>query len=313
MWKGAGCFAAIGIAFICPAVALPPGWEKLEECQFIEGQFSDGDSVEAEHRGRRYIFRLYFVDAIEKVPESKARRAGQAKYFDLKGPETEARALQTADAAARYTREQLRKPFTVYTRWEKVSARDDNPSLRAFITTSEGDDLATNLVREGLALILSGRKSTTDHPEGRPVDETLRDLRRAETEAHVAARGAWAFAKLDTPTEPPSTSAIIPANDRKVLQALAGKRTRVQGRIGRVGALPDGRITFLGFEGNGNEDFVAIVRSGFLPVLKKQYPDGLEQALVGREVVIEGVVTLFRDTPQIEVESPAQISIVPAQ
>jgi endonuclease YncB( thermonuclease family) len=310
MWKGIGRVAAIGAAFLSSADAHPPGWEKLEGCQLVEGRHNDGDSVEAEYRGQRHVFRLYFVDTIEKHPESRARRAGQAKYFDLKGEDAEVHALQTAYAAAAFTEKQLRKPFTVYTRWEKVDPKKNNPSLRAFITTANGRDLSMELVRHGLAIIRSGRRSTADHPEGPLIDETLRDLRQAETEAHLAGRGAWAFSKLDTKPETAPT-ATVAATNRKGLLALAGHRARVQGRISRIGALADGRITFLNFEGNAREDFVAIIRAGSLPVLRNHFPNGLEQALVGHEVIMEGLVTLFRDTPQMEIESPAQISIVP--
>lgn len=312
MWKGAGCVTAIGMAFLSPTFALPPGWEKLEDCQFLEGTFSDGDSIEAEYGGKKYLFRLYFVDAIEGFPKAKARRAGQAKYFGLTSAEADAQAVQIANAAADFTKAQLQKPFTVYTRWDKVNPKDENSSLRAFVTTSGGDDLSTKLVSEGLALILSGSRSTTDHPEGKPADETLRDLRRIETEAHVAGRGAWAFSKIETGTDI-APAATVPAKDRKALLALAGHSARVQGRISRVTALLDGRITFLSFEGNGKEDFVAIIRAGSLGTVTQQFPGGLEQDLVGKDVAIEGVVTLYRDTPQIEINSPSQISIVPEQ
>jgi endonuclease YncB( thermonuclease family) len=312
MWKGMGCMAAIGFAFLAPAHAQTPGWEKLENCQFVEGRFSDGDSVEAEYLGQRYVFRLYFVDAIESTPKSQARRAGQAKYFGLTSAEADAQALQVSSAAADFTKAQLQKPFTVHTRWDRVNPKDNNSAIRAFVTTSEGADLSSQLVGEGLALILSGTRSTAEHPEGGPVDETLGKLRSAETDAHVAGRGAWAFSKINASAAPaPSTS--VPAKDRKALLAHAGQTARVQGRINRVTALLDGRITFLSFDGNGAEDFVAIIRAGSLATIARQFPGGLEQALVGKDVTIEGTVTLYRDIPQIEISSPEQITVAPAQ
>jgi hypothetical protein len=312
MWKGTGCVAAIGTAAVlCSACALTPGWEKLEGCRFVEGRHSDGDSVEAEYRGERHVFRLYFVDTMEKHPESRARRAGQAKYFHLTGDDADSRALQAASAAADFTKKRLHAPFTVYTRWEKVDPKKDNPSMRAFITTADGRDLSTELVREGLAIIRSGRRSTADHPEGPPIDETLRILREAETQARLAGRGAWAFSKIDVPKVDVPREPVA-AVDRRRLLALAGHRARVRGRINRVGALPDGRITFLNFEGTARGDFVAIVRAGSLPALRERFPGGLAEALVGREVVVEGLVTLFRDTPQMEIAKPSQIEILPA-
>jgi endonuclease YncB( thermonuclease family) len=312
MWKRMGCAAAMGFILLIPSVfALTASWEKLENCRFVEGSHSDGDSIEAEVRGKRYIFRLYFVDAIEKNSQSRARRAGQAKYFGIKGAEAEARALQAAYAASDFTRNRLQKPFIVYTRWEKVDPRGNNPSLRAFVRTADGKDLATALVGEGLAVIRSGRRSTADHPEGRTVDETLRDLRQIETRAHLAGRGAWASSPLGTKASV-APARIIPARDTKTLRTLAGHKARVTGRVSRVGSLPDGRITFLNFEGTERGDFVAIVRAGSLAKLKKRFPDGLEKALTGRDVTVEGLVTLYRDAPQIEIESPGQLSVVPA-
>lgn len=309
MWKRLGCVVVGFISLIPPVFALAPGWEKLENCRFVEGTHSDGDSVEAEYGGRRYIFRLYFVDAIEKNPQSRARRAGQAKYFGLKGADAESLALQSAYAAAAFTKKHLQKPFAVYTQWEKVDPRGDNPSLRAFITTAGGRDLATALVGEGLALIRSGRRSTADHPEGQSVDATLRNLRQRETRAHLEGRGAWASARIETgPGSPPTRLSV---RETKTLRSLAGKKVSVTGRVSRVGSLPDGRITFLNFEGVERGGFVAIVRAGSLNNLKKRFPDGLAPALAGRDVTVEGLVTLFRDAPQIEVDSPAQITLDP--
>ena len=313
MKKGMGWILALGLFCLLPcAVALAPGWDSLKNCRFLEGSHSDGDSVEAVYKGQRYVFRLYFVDTIEKNPQSRSRRAGQAKYFNLRGDEVEGKALQAAYAASERTEALLQKPFTVFTRWEKVDPRGDNPSYRAFVETAQGDDLGENLVANGLAIIRNGRLSTEDHPNGRIIDEILRDLRRAETTAHQKGLGAWsAVGPGEGKSMPPSGP--IAAGERNTLQGLAGHNARVQGRVSRVSSLPDGRITFVNFDGNGREDFVAIVRSGSLAEFKKDFPEGLGVALVGKNVIIEGLITLYRDTPQIEIERASQITVLPAR
>jgi endonuclease YncB( thermonuclease family) len=289
--------------------AAPLRWDTLENCRFVQGRHSDGDSIEAEVNGRRYIFRLYFVDTLEKNPFSAERRLAQARSFGIKGAEAEETALRLANAASIFTRSQLARPFAVTTRWEKVDSRKGNPSLRAFVTTAEGNDLAGELVSRGLAIIRSGRRSTADHPSGPSADEILRDLRRRETEAHRAGRGAWASAAL-TPKAAPLKGKLLRPLDRDDLIALAGQRVRVRGRVGRIGALADGRITFFNFEGSARGDFVLIARADAVAALNRRFPQGVGQALVGREIVVKGTITLFREAPQIEIEDPAQIVFV---
>ena len=56
---------------------------ETDGCEFHEGSHSDGDSVEMLRDGKQHIFRLYFVDCVERNPDSRARRAVQARYFGL--------------------------------------------------------------------------------------------------------------------------------------------------------------------------------------------------------------------------------------
>ena len=51
--------------------ANPDGkWEVLEGCRLATNSVMDGDSFKVTHKGRGYIFRLYFVDAPEIDPSA---------------------------------------------------------------------------------------------------------------------------------------------------------------------------------------------------------------------------------------------------
>jgi endonuclease YncB( thermonuclease family) len=294
-------FALVWAVFISPLFAR--GWEKLTGCEYHEGSHSDGDSIEILRDGKRDIFRLYFVDCVERNLDSRARRAVQARYFGLDGPGTSS-ALRVAYLASAFTRSQLREPFTVYTRWQPVDAESGNPAIRAFIQTAKGNDLSTLLVAEGLAIIRQGAKAVSDHPDGRSVTEFSAHLRAVEREAREKKRGAWGMASAKV-TEP--RTAVFEATDEEGLVANAGRNLNVRGRVSRVGRI-SGRMTFINFSGNPDRGgFVGIVREKSLPRFAEQFPGGLKSELTGKLVILEGTVTLYRNIPQIELEHPRQL------
>jgi endonuclease YncB( thermonuclease family) len=280
------------------------GWERLDRCEFFEGSHSDGDSIEVRRGNQHYIFRLYFVDCVEKNPLSRVRRRTQGNYFGLKS--SEGTALRVAYLATNFTREKLRKPFTVYTRWQPVDPGGDNPAVRSFVETGDGEDLATLLVSEGLAIIRHGDSAVSDNPQGRSSDEISSDLRRAEADAKTHNRGAWGLAGV---RENDREEGVLTATDREALVSRAGTKVKVRGRVSRIGALSDRRMTFVDFGEKGEDGFVAIIRSTALPSFLKQFPNGLKSALVDRDVLLEGVITLYRGAPQIELQSPKQLHI----
>src|SRR6476659_4485157 len=135
------CFlAGIAVFVLSSGLLAARDWVKWDHCEYFEGPHSDGDSIEILRGGKRHVFRLYFVDCVEKNPASAARRAEQGLYFGLK-PSGDS-ALRAAYLARNFTRKQLREPFTVYTRWQPVDPEGDNPAVRGFVETASGEDLA---------------------------------------------------------------------------------------------------------------------------------------------------------------------------
>jgi endonuclease YncB( thermonuclease family) len=296
-------FALVWVLVVSPLFAR--SWEKLTGCEYHDGSHSDGDSIEILRDGKRYIFRLYFVDCVERNLDSRARRAMQARYFGLDATAGSS-ALRAAYLANAFTRSQLREPFTIYTRWQPVDADSGNPAIRAFVQTAKGNDLSTLLVAEGLAIIRHGAKAVSDHPDGRSISEFSAHLRAVEREAREKKRGAWGIASSGV-NDP--MAAVFEATDQESLVANAGRNLKVRGRVSRVGRL-SGRMTFLNFSGNPDRDgFVGIVREKFLPRFSERFPGGLKSELTGKVVVLEGTVTLFRNSPQIELEHPRQLRV----
>ena len=164
-----------------PERAEKADWATLEGCTLGESPSNDGDSFHVMHKGKEYIFRLYFVDCPEENNFFPDRVADQARYFGL----TEKATLDVGVAAAKFTREQLKGPFTVSTRWE--DAKGSSQLTREFANiTVNGKDLAELLVENGFARIYGLREAAAE-PE-----QKLRRLRQLESHAKARHVGAWA-------------------------------------------------------------------------------------------------------------------------
>ncbi len=295
---------ALLCVYECLNEEIDAKWELISDGVREESAHNDGDSVAVRFNGRSEVFRLYFVDTLETNPASTQRLARQAATFGIP-PSRLDFARELAQRAKHFTRQQTSNAFRVYTRWEKVSPGSNNPSVRAFIET-QGGDLATLLVRNGLAVIKSG-SAVSAHPDGRSAASILTQLRAAESEAKKDGRGGWARA----PNNPMPPHNCLDANDRDALISAIGSKTQVEGRVSRIGSLPNERILFLNFAGNDHSHFCAVVRRPSLDrlrsVLGKNFPHNLEN----RTIRISGAVTEYKGNPQIEVTDPTQIILMP--
>ena len=73
------------------AVAALAYWTTLANCQLQPNPAHDGDSFHVRCNGREYIFRLYFVDALETDNSVPDRVAQQAAYFGISKPSAQNR------------------------------------------------------------------------------------------------------------------------------------------------------------------------------------------------------------------------------
>ena len=175
------------------------------ELQSISGvilvptEWGDGDSFRVRFPdGEERTLRLYGADCLEwhVTDESDARRLrAQRRYFGIAGyGNSSATSIELAkslgEAAGVAVRAVLAKPFTVHTSFADGRGDARYSRVYAFITTAEGQDLATQLVSGGLARAYGVARSA---PDGRSRDDYRDALRDAELVAARTGRGAWKY------------------------------------------------------------------------------------------------------------------------
>jgi DNA uptake protein ComE-like DNA-binding protein/endonuclease YncB( thermonuclease family) len=166
-----------------PAVAAHAPWRVLDNCVYVPNQANDGDSFHVSVEGRRYLFRIYFVDAPETDNEFKDRVDEQAKYFGI----NESDVVQVGKIAREFTREKLAQPFTVRTCFQDALGRSRMQRLYAVVQTATGD-LAEQLVENGLARI----HGASANPVGLPsANVEWQKLRHLEVAARTERVGGW--------------------------------------------------------------------------------------------------------------------------
>ena len=145
--------------------------------------WTDGDSFRVRRiaDGRLETFRLYFVDTTESRSSGK-RSNEQAAYFGI----THEQSIELGQQAKAFTANALAKPFTIYTRWRPVFGPK---RFYAIVYTSDGEDLAELLVKNGLARIYGTR---TAQPNGSDSRSYLAHLEKIEERAKAAELGGWA-------------------------------------------------------------------------------------------------------------------------
>jgi len=229
--------------FVCACITLGPAfalaqravdaespqgrWEVLDRCRLMTNAVVDGDSFKVTHQGREYIFRLYFVDAPETDPSIRDRIQDQSAYFSV----AITNIPRAGRLAADFTRAKLAgRDFTVVTRWQNAMGRSALARFYAIVLV-QGENLAEELVRHGLARIYGLRANWPDGPRSTTFINRLKSLELAAREQQ---RGVWdekAFPRLtvvDVTAPPPSikktTAGTVELNDAtfEQLQTLPG-------------------------------------------------------------------------------------------
>ena len=236
-------------------------WEVLEGCRLVSNSYNDGDSFIVKHGGEQFIFRLYWVDALETSNTYIDRVREQARYFSI--PEeavTDAGKLATA-----FSKKFLRGEFTVITKWEDARGSSRNKRYFAMIQ-KDHKYLSNELMLAGLAR-LYGKPTEDRWPGGVTPRTFLGRLKNNEREAQREEYGIWALAAgsmqmsgleaMAASTVSEDTSALpaerssIPQKDRinvntassSELQKLPGIGPALAARM--IGARPIGSVESL--------------------------------------------------------------------
>jgi DNA uptake protein ComE-like DNA-binding protein len=169
----------------------------LKSCKFILTEWADGDSFQVQTpEGANHTVRLYGADCVEwhVSDESDARRLrAQRRYFGISEsggtPQSSiAAAKELGQAAATEVVTVLKQPFTVHTVFADARGDGKHKRIYAFVTTSEGEDLAERLVRRGLARAFGVYRET---PAGKVANDYRAFLQDVELQASKRGAGAW--------------------------------------------------------------------------------------------------------------------------
>jgi len=177
------------LSFVSRAAEQVEGtWEVLEGCRLVSGSYYDGDSFTVKHDGDQFIFRLYWVDALETSNNYIDRVREQARYFSI----SENEVTGAGELATDFSKKFLRGEFTVITQWE--DARGNSRNKRYFAMIQKGDKfLSTELILAGLVR-LYGKQTKDRWPGGVSPRTFLGRLNNNEREAQRKENGIWALA-----------------------------------------------------------------------------------------------------------------------
>jgi len=142
--------------------------------------------------------RLYGADCLEwhvNDPSDARRLRAQRRYFGISEFGEEAKtsigaAKDLGHQAALRVRELLAEPFTVHTAGADAGGSGDYERVYGYVVTSEGRDLAEQLVEEGLARAYGVLRMGPDGAHRKELRARLADL---ELTAAKMGRGIWAL------------------------------------------------------------------------------------------------------------------------
>ena len=177
-----------GMLALCAACAIAnlqarEPWVTLNDCRYVPNDSNDGDSFHVRSGNKKYLFRLYFVDAPETNLEFGERVNEQAKYFGSTTPQM----LQVGEAAKDFVRAKLSHPFVVRTCRQDALGRSKMERFYAFVEVDH-HDLGEELVANGLARL----HGTDTRPPGmNSVEIEWQKLEQLERAAKQQKVGAW--------------------------------------------------------------------------------------------------------------------------
>jgi len=173
--------SALSVLFAaCQCVAAErKEWVTFTNCQYVATKDGDGDSFRVHSGTNEFNLRLYFVDAPESNLRYPDRNREQAEHFGITIDDT----IKAGERAREFTRDLLREPFVVRTRWASTAGR---PRYYAFVEVGT-NSLAAMLVAQGWART-KGVTATLPGQKSKDFSERLATL---EAEARQKRLGVW--------------------------------------------------------------------------------------------------------------------------
>lgn len=163
-------------------------------------EWADGDSfplnyIHPETKEKTTsVFRLYYVDTLETAGTTNAdvdRMNDQKNYFALPNKKL---VIDFGKLATKRTHQLLEKPFTIHSSFANALGRSKNQRYYAMITLSDGRDLASVLVEEGLARV---KGTARKMPTGVSAEDYREGLFDKELVAAMSSKGIWAASQTE--------------------------------------------------------------------------------------------------------------------
>lgn len=180
--------------------SLASGAEPLttfENCILVPTEWADGDSLLVRTpANEEFTVRLYGADCLEwHVTDAtdERRLRAQRRYFGISAIAHDTRAAvkiakSFGESAHRFASAALTKPFSIHTAFADARGDGKHKRIYAFVTTGQGTDLASDLVRAGLARAFGVSR---ENQNGHSQDEYRAYLADLEIQAASSRRGIW--------------------------------------------------------------------------------------------------------------------------
>ncbi|MFO1431205.1 MAG: helix-hairpin-helix domain-containing protein [Candidatus Competibacteraceae bacterium] len=262
--------------------------QKFSNVKLIDHPANDGDSFFLEADGKTLHVRLYFVDCPENSASSTVdvqRIQEQARYFGL--PDTR-RIIYFGNEAKAFVQRILIEPFTLYTSFATAPGRSSQGRLYGFITTPAGEDLATLLVKNGLARTHGIGRET---PDNIPRNEMIDRLSDLESAAMLKRIGIWA----ESDPEQIAQFRARQREEKRILQNLQAeiKKSQLSSKIIDINKASEAELQAI---------------HGIGPVFASRIIAGRPYKNVDELLNVKGIgpVTLEKIRPYITVEQASQ-------
>jgi len=188
LWRIAAIALWLSITTGPTGAAERKEWVTLTNCQYVAAKYNDGDSFRVRSGTNKFTLRLYFVDTPEATLTYPERTRQQSEHFGITLDET----LKAGARASERTRELLREPFVVRTRWASAAGRGRETRYYGLVEVG-GKSLAEVLVGEGLA---QAKGVAPNLPSGEKATVYMKRLEGLEGEARQKRLGAWATSAI---------------------------------------------------------------------------------------------------------------------
>lgn len=175
------------------SVAAASGLTVYEGVVLVPTPWGDGDSFKVRLAdGAEHVIRIYGADCLEtdSGDASLARRLREQRaHFGIDDIGT---AVTLGLEGKQFTEDFLARPFSLHTAWATAPGRSGLPRFYAFVHNAEGLDLASELVRRGLARAHGVYRAA---PCGLSADGYRALLADMELAAAMDRAGAWAHSR----------------------------------------------------------------------------------------------------------------------